>query len=137
MAWVDNSLIGQLRQPLQAVVHVFRVATWQVGTTTSIEKECVARDQTPIGEKALTSRCVARGMNKSDLHIPDRKSVSTFVLDKVRACYSGCLHDEFGFKSIYMYRERCALQHLCNTFDAKTHDGPANVVGVIVSGKNT
>lgn len=83
MTGIDDRLVGQFGQCLQAFVHLLGIGPGQVGTSTSVEEERVARDETTTGEKALAARRVSGGVNERDVDFADRQGVAGCVCNQM------------------------------------------------------
>ena len=76
MARVQDDVVVDLGEPVEALDHQRGVAAGQVGAPTAIEEECVARHQLPVDQETLAAGGVARCVDELDLDVSDLDDVA-------------------------------------------------------------
>ena len=132
MAGVEDHVVGDLGQPLEALGHQRRIAPGQVGPSTSVEEQRVARDQPSGDEEALAAGCVARRVHQLDIDRPDRHDVAGIVSGDIARRETRGSRDPRDLGALDVDRTRLTVEQRRDAFDVETHHRPADVVGVVV-----
>lgn len=87
--------------------------------------------------KALTARCVARGVDALDLDGADLDDVAAVVETEVIRSDASRALDPRSLESVHVHRNVDRLQQGSDALDAMTHHRTTDVVGVIVGGEHS
>lgn len=137
MPWVDDGLRRHRRQPAEAVVHVFRVASGKVGPPAALEEQGVPADQTAVDMEALAARRVTGSVHERDRDVTHHDDVTRVVLCEVRLVEAGRAHHPGGLCPLHVNRAVATVEQRSDTLDGVPHHRPTDVVGVVVGGKDS
>src|SRR4029450_12961335 len=80
---VQNGVIRQIGQLLQAVVHVLGTAARQIDAPTGIDEKRISRNQPIFDQETLRAWSVPGSMDKGDRQVTDVRGIATIDLDKI------------------------------------------------------
>ena len=121
MSRENDGLVRKTSDRLKTVIHQLGIASGQIGTTTSIEEEGVARNQCAVKVKALASGCVAWRVNEVDGERTDTNLVASFMCGDLGRVNSSGPRDPRNFKLVRVEGNVDGLQERGEPFNGVTH----------------
>lgn len=137
MTWEHDRLRRQRRERAQAVVHRGRVTTGEIRSAASLEEQRVARHQRAVDQKALAARGVSRSVHQCHRDPAHLHDVATVVEDEVVLGETRRARDPWCLGALHVDGHVVRLEQARDPFDRVTHHRSADVVRVIVRGKDS
>ena len=132
MARVQHRRVSERGELAQALVHGVGVTTGEVRSTAAGQEQRVSRNEPPVDEEALASRCVTRGVKQFHFDGTDRHTVAAVMADNVPGIQSGDPADRQHLLPVGVDRNGGFLEKAREAFDVVTHHGTTHMVGVVV-----
>lgn len=121
MAGKDRGLVGQSCQRLQAVVHLLGIRAREVGSSATVEKQCVPGNEATTREETLASRSVTRGVNERDVDFTHGQRVTGRMGDEVRHVDFCRSNHPRNLSFVHVNRHVVLFKEMCDAVYAVTH----------------